>query len=125
MHIDVNTKFEVGQEVYIIGENIRQVRNESKCPICEGVGTIVYKGHELRCSNCNNGVVLAGIDHVSMFSIFNRGNITGIRFQYANDNSATTKYKIYGRFIPECRIFATQEEAQARCDELNKGGTDE
>lgn len=27
MHIDVNTKFEVGQEVYIIGENIRQVRN--------------------------------------------------------------------------------------------------
>lgn len=46
MQINIDTKFELGQEVYIIKTNTYSIRNESKCPICEGIGNIIYKGQE-------------------------------------------------------------------------------
>ncbi len=117
--LTVDNKFEVGQEVYIIEENVKSIRNEKKCPICDGIGKIVYKGYELRCSNCNNGVTTVGIDRVSLFSIANRGKITSIRFQYVNQDSFSVKYKISGRYIPECRLASTEDEAAKICEDLN------
>ncbi len=54
--LQVDNKFEVGQEVFIIEEHVKTIKNEKKCPICDGIGTIEYKGYELRCPNCNNGI---------------------------------------------------------------------
>lgn len=33
-----------------------KAKMRKKCPICDGIGTIVYKGYKLRCPNCNNGI---------------------------------------------------------------------
>lgn len=118
--ITVDNKFEVGQEVFIVNENVKSIRNEVTCPICDGIGTIVHKGHKLRCPNCNNGVTTISIDHVNVYSVSNRGKITSIRFQYANKDSFFTKYKIYGKFIPEDRLAATEEEAIKLCEHLNE-----
>ena len=117
--LQVNNKFEVGQEVFIIEEHVKSIKNEKKCPICGGIGEIVYKGYELRCPNCNNGITTVSIDHVNVYLVSNRGKITSIRFQYANKDSFSIKYKIYGKYIPEDRLASTEEEAIKICESLN------
>ena len=117
--LQVDNKFEVGQEVYIIEEEIKSIRNEVKCPICEGIGEIVHKGHKLRCPNCNNGITTVSIDRISVYSIIDRGKITSIRFQYANKNSFSVKYRIHGSFFRENRLASTEEEAIELCERLN------
>ena len=123
--LQIANKFEVGQEVYIIEERVKSVRLEKRCPICEGVGKIVYKGQELRCPSCDNGVITANIDRVSLFSVGYRGKITLIRLQYVNDESYSVKYKICGKYIPECRLALTEEEAIVKCNNLNSKATEE
>lgn len=117
--LQVDNKFEVGQEVFIIDEKVKSIRNEVKCPICDGIGTIVHKGYELRCPNCNNGITTVSIDHINVYSVSNKGKITSIRFQYANKDSFSIKYKIYGKYIPEGRLASTEEEAIKICESLN------
>lgn len=120
MKINMETKFDIGQEVYIIRENTYHINNESKCSICEGIGKIVYRGQELRCPECSGkGTLLHGVDTVSKFSIDGQGAITGIKVQYANEICPYIKYKINKKFLSEDRLFATQEEAEARCRKLN------
>lgn len=46
--IEVNNKFEIGEEVYT---GIR-VPVKYKCPICEGDGKFLYNSYEVSCSNC-------------------------------------------------------------------------
>lgn len=46
--IEVNNKFEIGEEVYT---GVR-VPIKYKCPICEGQGKFMHNGYEVRCSNC-------------------------------------------------------------------------
>ena len=121
MQINVKRKFNIGQEVYVIRENTYHINNESKCSICDGIGKIIYKGQELRCPECSGkGKILNGIDTASKFSINSQGAITGIRVQYANENSPYIKYKVNKKFLSEDILFATQEEAEVRCRELNK-----
>lgn len=117
--LQVNNKFEVGQEVFIIDEKVKSIRNEVRCTICDGIGTIVHKGYELRCPNCNNGITTVSIDHVNVYSVSNRGKITSIRFQYTNKASSSIKYKTYGKYISESRLASTEEEAIKICESLN------
>ena len=118
--IQVNNKFEVGQEVYTVEKSIRRVENTKKCDTCEGTGVIVYKGKNLKCPCCNNGTIVTGVDKVSMYSIDDSGKITSIRFQYANEKSNFIRYKINGTFVPEERIAQSKEDAIALCDKLNE-----
>lgn len=37
MHIDVETKFEVGQEVFLIKKDRKVIENKEKCKICKGI----------------------------------------------------------------------------------------
>ena len=52
MHIDVETKFEVGQEVFLIKKDRKVIENKEKCKICNGEGHIVFKGYTMSCPEC-------------------------------------------------------------------------
>ena len=47
MQINVETKFEVGQEVFLIKKDRKVIENKEKCKICNGEGLII-----LNCPLC-------------------------------------------------------------------------
>lgn len=123
MHIDVNTKFEVGQEVFLLKETKKTFETKVTCDICFGTGNISYKGYDMICPKChgNRSLVLDSKDKM-MYVVEDSCEITSCRYMITKKESCLY-YKTNGRnsLIPEDDIFATQEEAQARCDELNEG----
>ena len=75
------------------------------------------------CPKChgNRSLVLDSKDKM-MYVVEDSCEITSCRYMITKKESCLY-YKTNGRnsLIPEDDIFATQEEAQARCDELNEG----
>lgn len=53
MHIAVNTKFDVGQEVSLIKKERKIIEKKQSCKICNGAGHIIYSGYTLCCPECN------------------------------------------------------------------------
>lgn len=50
--IQIENKFEVGQEVYLITEQKERIENKCTCDLCAGLGEIVYKGYKIKCPKC-------------------------------------------------------------------------
>lgn len=53
MHIDVETKFEVGQEIFLIKKQKKVIETKATCDICFGTGSISYKGYDMSCPRCH------------------------------------------------------------------------
>ena len=123
MHIDVNTKFDVGQEVYII----QKARSKEPCAACNGEGHIIIDGNKFSCDKCfGTGRLhgkrkiyqLAGKDTITNIKVYNYLLNTG---GHHNESKTVVKYGFADRNdYTDQKLFATQEEAQARCKELNK-----
>lgn len=117
--IQINNKFEVGQEVYIVHETGKTVQHTKKCDTCEGMGIIVYKGKKLQCPLCYNGKISTGTESIYAYSIGDHGKITSIRISYRNKDSQSIRYKVNGKFVSEDMIALTRTDAIALCEELN------
>ncbi len=126
MHIDVETKFEVGQEVFLIKKDRKVIENEEKCKICNGEGHIVFKGYTMSCPECEGSKYICVDSNIvdNYFTDKKPHTITSIGIKTTAKESKLT-YMIDGKAyerkkVSENEIFATREEAENRCNELNK-----
>lgn len=117
--LEIPVKFQNGDTIYMT----KQTKVEMVCHICEGTGKIKYNDKDMKCPEC------AG---VGKFMSDKRINVvceepfvistTKISINNNGDISVNYKghcgYNNYNR--AEENVFLTKEEAQARCDELNK-----
>ena len=126
MHIDVETKFEVGQEVFLIKKDRKVIENKEKCKICNGEGHIVIKGYTMSCPECEGSKYICVDSNIvdNYFTDKKPHTITSIGIKTTAKESKLT-YMIDGKAyerkkVSENEIFATREEAENRCNELNK-----
>lgn len=126
MHIDVETKFEVGQEVFLIKKDRKVIENKEKCKICNGEGYIVFKGYTMSCPECEGSKYICVDSNIvdNYFTDKKPHTITSIGIKTTAKESKLT-YMIDGKAyerkkVSENEIFATREEAENRCNELNK-----
>lgn len=126
MHIDVETKFEVGQEVFLIKKDRKVIENKEKCKICNGEGHIVFKGYTMSCPECEGSKYICVDSNIvdNYFTDKKPHTITSIGIKTTAKESKLTYMideKAYERKkVSENEIFATREEAENRCNELNK-----
>jgi hypothetical protein len=112
-------KFEKGDTFY----TIKQVKEEKVCHICEGKKTIIYNGKEMRCPEClGQGKFISNKQiHVVCSEPF---QITSYKVSLDSNLKASIKYKGYCGTSTlnrsEDNLFATKEEAQLKCDEMNR-----
>lgn len=124
--ITVDNKFEIGQEVFVVIKEKRMINTKQTCGMCLGEGKIMYRGYKSICPMCNglkelnleskkrNIYTVDPIPHVIVsfrYSVTKEGNFLRYRLGNASYNNKN---------VTENKIFATLEEAEARCKELNK-----
>lgn len=115
--VEVNNKFEIGEEVYT---GVR-VPVKYKCPICDGQGKFTYNGYEVRCSNCCGSGRLHNSHQFLLEPI--KVKIQRIIASIWND-VITVKYKVdcseaNVRNRSESTLFRSLEEAERYCKECN------
>lgn len=122
MKINIETKFNIGQEVYII----QKARAKEPCPACNGQGHIKIEGNDFSCTSCYGTGRLYGKKKI--YQLLGKDTITSIKiFNYLlntgghhNELKTVVKYGFKnGNDFTDQKLFATQEEAEARCRELN------
>lgn len=123
MKINMETKFDIGQEVYVI----QKARVKESCTACNGQGYIKIDGNDFSCISCHGSgrlyekkkiYQLVGKDTITSIKIFNYLlNVGG----HHNELKTVVKYGFKnGNDFTDQKLFATQEEAEARCRELNE-----
>lgn len=115
--IEVNSKFEIGEELYT---GVR-VPVKYKCPICEGQGKFMHNGYEVRCSNCCG----SGKLHNSHQFLLEPVKVRVRRIIASIWKDVTTvKYKVdctdaNVRNRSESALFRSLEDAEQYCNECN------
>ena len=123
--LNIDNKFEVGQEVYII----RKERTKEKCPACNGDGHIIVNENRFSCEKCYGRGYLRNTANIA-YQIIGKYVVTLVKsitqlqgkkllpktvITYNVGNECMTLKE-----VPEHHLFTTKEEAEARCKELNE-----
>jgi excinuclease UvrABC ATPase subunit len=116
--MQIPVKYQEDEEVFAT----KQTKIEQTCHICEGKKTITYNGKEMKCPEC--GGVGKFISNKQMHVVCEEPfKVSTIKITI-NGSGATVKYKGRCGFNTMNRIeenlFETKEEAQKRCDDLNR-----
>ena len=117
----VENKFEIGEECY----SVYRKPTHYKCPICEGNGKFLYKGHEIWCKNCSGSGKLHNPKQSAMAvcKVKVRRLVASIW-----KDQITIKYKVDGvdefKLVNignrgENNLFKTKEEAEKYCIDVN------
>jgi len=115
----IPVKFEKGDTIY----TTKQVKEEKVCHICEGNKIITYKDKEMRCPECNGQgeITLSKITNIVIDEPY---VISSTKISMSSSGITNVKYHGYCGSTrlnrSDVNLFATKEEAQSRCDELNK-----
>ena len=125
MKLYADTKFEVGQTVYRVYETQKDIEQKVTCDLCLGTRQITYKGYRCSCPKCNGrGELVTDRKEVTLREIDVPREITAIRLIANRANSGLLKYVLSvphgchsGKNVLEKELFATEEEAQAYCEE--------
>ena len=125
--LNIDNKFEVGQEVYVI----QKVRTKTPCSACNGEGHKIIDGNKFYCSKCNGKGYLRyetkkeyqviGLKTVTLVK-----SITQLQGKELVPKTVIT-YNVGNecmtlKEVPEHHLFTTKKEAEARCKELNEDG---
>lgn len=113
--LQVNNKFNIGDEVYILS----QQPTVHICPVCKGKGSFMHNGAKILCPQCDNGKLFDNINKI--YQVMGKQKITGIRTNTHDGINFSIRYNVSGNKRAEDRVFATKEEAETRCKELNEG----
>lgn len=111
MQINIQTKFNIGQEVYII----QKARSKEPCAACNGEGHIIIDGNRFSYDMCRTDGKVSKIKYetrkkvIDDVRVLNTLKTNIVRYGFKN-----------GAVYTEKNVFATQEEAETRCNELNK-----
>ena len=136
MDLNINTKFEVGQEVYHIESSRKVVECEKTCELCFGAGSFIYKDYKCNCPKCGgHGKIIVDRKNVQINSVDGiQWKITSIKVTVDKDENIILRYTIiphkhikqdyysygYSKTTAfEEELFSTLEEAQSYCDEQN------
>ena len=137
MDLHINTKFEVGQEVYHIESSRKVVECEKTCELCFGAGSFIYQDYNCNCPKCGgHGKIIVDRKNVQINSVDGiQWKITSIKVTVDKDENIILRYTIiphkhikqdsyrygYSKTTAfEEELFATLEEAQLYCDEQNR-----
>lgn len=111
MQINVETKFNIGQAVYII----QKARSKEAYAACNEEGHIIIDGNRFSYYTCRTDGKVSKIKYetrkkvIDDVRVLNTLETNIVRYGFKN-----------GAVYTEKNVFPTQEEAQARCNELNK-----
>jgi DnaJ-class molecular chaperone len=117
--LEIPVKFTNEDTIY----TTKQANVELNCNICEGKGTIVYNNKNMRCPECHGKGKFTSNKkvHTVCEEPF---VISKTKIDIDNNGNVNIKYKGRCGFSNynrnEMNLFSTKEEAQERCDELNK-----
>jgi len=116
----IPVKFQKGDTIY----TTNQVKEEKVCQVCEGNKIIAYNGRDMRCPECMGQGKLISNKQVNVV-LDEPFDIKSIKINVSgNTNKAIIKYRGSCGFQQlnrsEENLFSTKEEAQVRCNELNK-----
>lgn len=117
--LEIQVKFQKEDEIY----TTKQVREQISCDICEGTGRIDYNGKMMKCPECNGvGVFTTNRQiHVVCDEPF---VISSTDIKISSNGQTIVKYRGYCGFNKynrqENSLFNTKEEAQQRCNDLNR-----
>ena len=117
--VTIETKFVPGDEVFIN----RQEKVVVHCPICDGNKKIEYNGKMMTCPECH-GVGEFTNDKKRWVTNDKPLKIKSMKANVDSDGAVTRRYKLSDGWSTlnraEENLFESIEEAQARCDDLNK-----
>ena len=116
MKIDLNTKYNFGEEIYAIAYEIIEVKE--KCGICGGKGRIKGLDHStISCPPCEGtGSIVNDIKFE--WQIFRLFVISEIIVRLTSNNTSIF-YKYEDKSFPEENCFKTATEAEKVCSERN------
>jgi len=117
--LEISVKFQKEDVVY----TTKQTKIEKMCPICEGKKTIKYNDKDMKCPECMGIGKFTSNKQISI--VCNEPFIISTTKISINSNEdISVKYKGCCGFShlnrADSNLFLTKEEAQTRCNELNK-----
>jgi RecJ-like exonuclease len=102
---------------------IKSIKDENICSTCNGEKKIIYNGIELVCPNCNGTGKILTNKQINIV-IDEPFVIESVQVKLDSEFKPTLKYKGRCGYTHlnrvEDNLFFTKEEAQVRCDKLNK-----
>ena len=122
---EIDNNYNIDDECY----SVYRKHKFYTCPICEGNGSFVCKGHEILCKNCCGSGKIHN-PRKSVMEVY-KCKITRI-IAYVNESSSLhIKYRVKGigdapvkaiksRDKMEALVFATKEEAELYCKAVNE-----
>jgi len=121
----IETKFNVGDVAYVCKNN--STYEEEQCKICEGTGLITLKGKSFCCPECH-GNKFTCTKMVNRF-VLEKRTIRKVIVSVSENNGTMQIYTRYetkthgnrDKSVADYKniMFATKEEAEYRCKELN------
>ena len=115
----IPVKFEKGDTFY----TIKQVKEEKVCHVCDGKKTITYNGKDMRCPECMGQGKFVSNKQIQIVCD-EPFQITSYKVSLDSNLKPSIKYKGHcgnsSLNRAEENLFETKEEAQTRCDEMNK-----
>ena len=117
--LEIPVKFQKGDTCY----TIKQTNAIDNCNVCEGKGKIKYNDKEMRCPECM-GTGKIKLDK-NICVVLNEPFVISLtKISITNNGIITVRYKGHCGYNSlnraEESLFSTKEEAQLKCDELNK-----
>ena len=117
--LEIPVKFQKGDVCY----TIKQTNAIDNCNVCEGKGKIKYNDKEMRCPECM-GTGKIKLDKNICVVLNEPFVITLTKISITNNGIITVRYKGHcgcnSLNRAEESLFLTKEEAQIRCNELNR-----
>lgn len=116
----IKTKFDLGEDVYVIKRE--KIDTSYECNICEGKGLIYFKGEKLECPKCSGSGSVGILDN-DMYEW--RVKFTEV-YRVApaiTKGGQLNKYSVlcdFGYVILEDYIYKTEEDAIIECQKMNK-----
>jgi len=120
--LEIQVKFNSNDILY----TTKQTKVEMICNICEGTGKIKYNGKDMKCPECMGVGKFKSEKNVNIVCD-EPYKISTTKISINSNGGITVKYKGYCGLSmlnrAEDNLFTSKEEAQRRCDELNKEKT--
>lgn len=111
--MQIDNKFDIGQEVYFIGK----VKPKNICPACNGKRHVVIDGSKFYCKKCDGDGWIWSRNKI--YQVEGKRVITMVK-TYTNDTTTEVKYNLGNlKDVVEKYLFIDGEEAIAECDKLN------
>lgn len=117
--MEIKTKYDVGQNVYVVKNSTKILEKSESCDLCFGDGKIRYGSYGLQCPKCNGkGKLIKQRKQVDAWEVMPEQKITAIKISITNVG-VSVRYKLenINGSVPEELVFTAEKEAQQFCQD--------